>query len=338
MLRKLLLSSLAASTMVGSALAADLPRRAPPPPYVPPAPVATWTGLYIGINGGGLWMNNRDFVTTGIDFGGTGFAPSWSSAAALAATNVITINNRAQGLIGGTWGYNWQWNSFVVGTESDFDGVLGCRNNNNNNGNFGFFGSNNNDTCGGTAIGLAPVGPPVGPGFSIQNQQAITRSLDWLSTSRVRAGFLVTPSLLIYGTGGVAFGRVRVDSAIISSSTPFGPGGPALVTAPGFSVLKDSRLRAGFVGGGGFEWQLGTFGLFNSPFFRDLSFKAEALYYDLGRSTLDTLVQQNRAGILNTNTGIHTTWRNNGVIARAGINYRIHWFDAAPIAPVVARY
>jgi outer membrane immunogenic protein len=337
MLRKLLLSSLAASTMVGSALAADLPRRAPPPPYVPPAPVATWTGLYIGINGGGLWMNNRDFVTTGIDFGGTGFAPSWSSAAALAATNVITINNRAQGLIGGTWGYNWQWNSFVVGTESDFDGVLGCRNNNNN-GNFGFFGSNNNDTCGGTAIGLAPVGPPVGPGFSIQNQQAITRSLDWLSTSRVRAGFLVTPSLLIYGTGGVAFGRVRVDSAIISSSTPFGPGGPALVTAPGFSVLKDSRLRAGFVGGGGFEWQLGTFGLFNSPFFRDLSFKAEALYYDLGRSTLDTLVQQNRAGTLNTNTGIHTTWRNNGVIARAGINYRIHWFDAAPIAPVVARY
>jgi outer membrane immunogenic protein len=338
MLRKLLLSSLAASTMVGSALAADLPRRAPPPAYVPPAPVFTWTGLYIGINGGGLWMNNRDFVTTGIDFGGTGFAPSWSSAAALAATNVITINNRAQGLIGGTWGYNWQWNSFVVGTESDFDGVLGCRNNNNNNGNFGFFGSNNNDTCGGTAIGLAPVGPPVGPGFSIQNQQAITRSLDWLSTSRVRAGFLVTPSLLIYGTGGVAFGRVRVDSAIISSSTPFGPGGPALVTAPGFSVLKDSRLRAGFVGGGGFEWQLGTFGLFNSPFFRDLSFKAEALYYDLGRSTLDTLVQQNRAGTLNTNTGIHTTWRNNGVIARAGINYRIHWFDAAPIAPVVARY
>jgi outer membrane immunogenic protein len=337
MLRKLLLSSLAAAAMLGPALAADLPRRAPPPAYVPPAPVFTWTGLYIGINGGGLWMNNRDFVTTGTDFGGTGFAPSWSSAAALAATNVVTINNRAQGLIGGTWGYNWQWNSFVVGTESDFDAVLGCRNNNNN-GNFGFFGSNNNDTCGGTAIGLAAVGPPVPAGFSILNQQAITRGLDWLSTSRVRAGFLVTPSLLIYGTGGVALGRVRVNSAIISSSTPFGPGGPALVTAPGVSVLNDSRLRAGFVGGGGFEWQLGTFGLFSSPFFRDLSFKAEALYYDLGRSNVDMLVQQNRAGILNTNTGIHTTWRNNGVIARAGINYRIHWFDAAPIAPVVARY
>lgn len=332
-MRKLLLSSLAATTMVGSALAADL---RPPPPYVPPAPVATWTGLYIGINGGGLWMNNRDFVTTGTDFGRTGFAASWSTAAALAATNVITINNRAQGLVGGTWGYNWQWGSFVLGTESDFDGVFGCRND--NNGNFGFFGGNNNDTCGGTAIGLAAVGPPVPGGFSILNQQAVTRSLDWLSTSRVRLGFLVTPSFLIYGTGGVALGRVRVNSAIISSSRPFGPGGPELVTAPGLSVLNNSRIRAGFVGGGGFEWQLGTFGLFSSPFFKDLSFKAEALYYDLGRSNLDTLVQQNRAGILNTNTGIHTTWRNNGVIARAGINYRIHWFDAAPIAPVVARY
>ena len=81
--------------------------------------------------------------------------------------------------------------------------------------------------------------------------------------------------------------------------------------------------------------QLGTFGLFSSPFFRDLSFKAEALCYDLGRSNVDGFVQQNREGRLNTNTGIHTTWRNNGVIARAGINYRIHWFDTAP---VVARY
>src|SRR5436305_3448911 len=128
MLRKLLLSSVAAAAMLGPALAADLPRRAPPPAYVPPAPVATWTGLYIGINGGGIWTNNRDFVTTGTDLGGTFFAPSWSSAAALAATNVITINNRPQGLIAGTWGYNWPWTISVVGTERDFDSVLGCRN------------------------------------------------------------------------------------------------------------------------------------------------------------------------------------------------------------------
>ena len=195
MLRKLLLSSLAATAMVGSALAADLPTSAA---LRAAGSCRNLDRPLLGINGGGLWMNNRDFITTGTDFGETFFAPSWSTAAALAATNVITINNRAQGLVGGTWGYNWQWGSLVLGTESDFDGVFGCRND--NDGNFGFFGGNNNDTCGGTAIGLAAVGPPVPGGFSILNQQAITRSLDWLSTSRVRAGFLVTPSFLIYGT------------------------------------------------------------------------------------------------------------------------------------------
>ena len=87
-MRKLLLSSLAATTMVGSALAADL---RPPPPYVPPAPVATWTGPYIGINGGGIWTNSRDFVATGTDFGAASativnFRPEWSPAAAAAST------------------------------------------------------------------------------------------------------------------------------------------------------------------------------------------------------------------------------------------------------------
>jgi outer membrane immunogenic protein len=340
-MRKLLLSSLAATTMVGSALAADL---RPPPPYVPPAPVATWTGLYIGINGGGIWTNSRDFLATGTDFGAASgtivtFRPEWSPAAAAASSHVVTINNRAQGLIGGTWGYNWQFGSFVVGTEADFDGVFGCRNDNNSN--FGFFGGNNNNTCGGTAIGLAPAFTAGNTNFSVLSQHTIQRSLDWLWTSRVRAGFLVTPSFLIYGTGGVALGRVRVNSAIITSAEPtFGAGGPL----SGISFFDDSRLKAGFAAGGGVEWQLGSFGLFTSPFFKDLSFKAEALYYDLGSSHLDQNVQLIfrggtagcvAGGCLATNTGIHTTWRNNGVIARAGINYHIHWFDAAP---VVARY
>ena len=69
-------------------------------------------------------------------------------------------------------------------------------------------------------------------------------------------------------------------------------------------------------------------------FFKDWSFKAEALYYDLGRSTLNQTVQRTAIGLA-TNTATQTTWRNNGVIARAGLNYHLHWFDAAP---VVARY
>jgi hypothetical protein len=40
-------------------------------------------------------------------------------------------------------------------------------------------------------------------------------------------------------------------------------------------------------------------------------------------------------GAIIANTGPVSSWRNNGIIAHAGLNYHLHWFDAAP---VVARY
>jgi len=48
MLRNLLLPRRAAVALSTGAFAADLPSRAPPPVYVPPAPIFTWTGIYIG--------------------------------------------------------------------------------------------------------------------------------------------------------------------------------------------------------------------------------------------------------------------------------------------------
>jgi outer membrane immunogenic protein len=85
-------------------------------------------------------------------------------------------------------------------------------------------------------------------------------------------------------------------------------------------------LRAGFVGGG-VEWM----------FFPNWSLKAEALYYDLGTSRVSGFLQQAVAGggAIIANTGPVSSWRNNGIIAHAGLNYHLHWFDAAP---VVARY
>ncbi|MEA2842084.1 MAG: outer rane immunogenic protein [Methylobacteriaceae bacterium] len=318
MIRKLLMASVATATIAGSALAADLPsRKAPPPAFIPP-PVMTWTGAYIGVNGGGIWTNSNNVVTTATDFGAVAF-PTVSAAAAAAGANIIPTRRNTNFLVGGTWGYNWQWNNIVLGTESDFQGVFGCNNNNNNGGGFGFGGGNNNNNCGGTAVGIAPI---VGaPGFNVLSQQTINRRLDYLSTSRVRAGFLVTPSFLIYATGGVAIGHVRVDSSIISSVTPL----PFALNS-GISFANYSQLKAGFVGGGGLEWM----------FLPNWSVKAEALYYDLGRSTLNqNFVSTTAAGVVLSNTGTQTSWRNNGVIARAGINYHLHWFDAAP---VVARY
>jgi outer membrane immunogenic protein len=98
---------------------------------------------------------------------------------------------------------------------------------------------------------------------------------------------------------------------------------------PGISLFNDTRLKAGFTGGGGLEWM----------FLPNWSVKAEALYYDLGRTTFNQNFVQTLGpgglGIALSNTGTRTTFRNNGVIARAGLNYHFSW--GAP-APVVARY
>jgi outer membrane immunogenic protein len=87
-----------------SALAADLPSHAPPPPvYLPPAPIFTWTGIYIGGQVGYGWGNQNVSSSSGFGF------DSFSS------------NN--DGVIGGAHvGYNLQLSQFVIGLEGSVDG------------------------------------------------------------------------------------------------------------------------------------------------------------------------------------------------------------------------
>jgi outer membrane immunogenic protein len=52
-MKKFLLSSVALLGFTAGAMAADLPRRAPP--VFVPVPVFTWTGFYVGVNAGYGW-------------------------------------------------------------------------------------------------------------------------------------------------------------------------------------------------------------------------------------------------------------------------------------------
>ncbi|MCG3102189.1 hypothetical protein MAQ58_22570, partial [Enterobacter sp. DRP3] len=80
-----LLASLAAFTaLTGAASAADLPRRAAPPPIFTPVPVFTWTGAYFGINAGYAFdassrSNNSTFIVPG---GAGGYTVSGAPVAA----------------------------------------------------------------------------------------------------------------------------------------------------------------------------------------------------------------------------------------------------------------
>jgi outer membrane immunogenic protein len=91
-----LTTCLLALTAGAAAVAADLPRGLPAkaPAYVPPP--YSWTGFYLGINGGYAWGDSDwDGFASGTDVDG--------------------------GLVGVTIGYNWQTGPWVFGLEGDID-------------------------------------------------------------------------------------------------------------------------------------------------------------------------------------------------------------------------
>jgi outer membrane immunogenic protein len=94
----------AAGALAELAAAADLGARYPQQPYYKAPlynPVFTWTGFYLGLNGGGGWGRSSWDRTGDLDLSG--------------------------GVIGGTAGFNWQTGQVVLGAEGDVDwsGVSG---------------------------------------------------------------------------------------------------------------------------------------------------------------------------------------------------------------------
>src|SRR5271156_3878473 len=114
-MRKIFLAGAALSALVVPAVAADLA------PYdrLPPPPVLSWTGIYIGGNVG--WAGSADAVTNlGTDTGTSGLGYSLLHGGIPGA-----INLNQTGIIGGGQiGYNWQvWPTWVFGIEADFQGA-----------------------------------------------------------------------------------------------------------------------------------------------------------------------------------------------------------------------
>jgi outer membrane immunogenic protein len=94
------LGALAVVTTMGSANAADMPPRQTEMPVKAPLyePPFSWTGFYIGINGGG-------------GFGRSDFSAPFPTGSF----------NTSGGLVGGTLGYNYQTGNIVLGAEGDID-------------------------------------------------------------------------------------------------------------------------------------------------------------------------------------------------------------------------
>jgi outer membrane immunogenic protein len=105
-MKKLLLGATAFVALgVAPALAADLAAR----PYTkaPPAAAAvmTWSGFYVGLQGGGAWGDSDEV-----------FFATPNSAAFVGTQRYDTSG----GFVGGVAGFNWQSGAFVIGLEGDY--------------------------------------------------------------------------------------------------------------------------------------------------------------------------------------------------------------------------
>jgi outer membrane immunogenic protein len=287
----LLLATGGVVALVGSAFAADMAVRAPAPLPPPPAPLYSWTGFYAGLNAGFHWGRNCvNTVTTNV-FSFPGLE-DFGSAEASQGTGTTCPNDN--GFIGGGQiGYNWQLTNWVLGFETDLQGA-----------------SNNSDQDIITNTGTVPPNLLLGtPALGLTGTITSSKDLRWLGTVRGRLGFLAAPSFLVYGTGGLAYGKAEATTTI-TEGLVFPLLGPASLGPATTGSFSDTRT--GWTVGGGVEWL----------FAPNWSVKAEYLYYDLGQVTW-SLPDINQfglfAGVLQTAS--QSTTRFNGNIVRAGINW-----------------
>jgi len=262
MLKKTLLAAAAGLMTVGSAAAADLPRRGVAPVIV--VPMFTWTGFYVGGHAG-YGFSGDDKVTTG------GQLP-------INATNVLggarpgSVSLDRDGFIGGAQiGYNMQFGQFVAGVEADIS--------------YTDFRDRRNF-----------ITTPLS-GISTLNNSFQTE-LQYLGTVRGRLG-VAFDRLLVYGTGGFAFGQIE-NSAAFS--------GPAPASVLQFTG-KNDKTRGGYAVGGGLEY----------AFTNNLTVKGEYLYYDLGSNTVNVAVIPGSGG---GGSGYNSRFKTDGHIVRVGLNYK----------------
>ncbi|QPF93850.1 outer membrane protein [Bradyrhizobium commune] len=236
----------AMSLFATGAMAADLAAK----PYVKAPvmvdPVWTWTGFYIGGNGGYSWGRSRTDVSYFNTATGAAIAPP-------AGSNTNASFDMNGGIAGGQIGYNWQSTNWVFGIEGDAQW------------------SDEKGRATFSCVGVAPAGGACLPGLTFLpagglagTTLTIDQKLEWFGTVRGRVGILATPKVLFYGTGGLAFGEIKTTGTM----NGFNAGGVALT-----SVGSTSTTRAGWTVGAGVEGKIT----------QNWSAKLEYLYMDLGR-------------------------------------------------------
>jgi outer membrane immunogenic protein len=163
------------------------------------------------------------------------------------------------GIVGGQAGYNWQWGPVVGGLEVDFSGA---------------------DLSQTSTFFL----PSSASTFSSQTK------IDELASVRGRLGYLILPSLLVFGTAGLGYGHSQFTTTQLM--------------ATGFESEASDADQFGWVAGAGLEWK----------FWNNWLLRGEWLHYDFGRtSEFDNVLN---------GTGININERTTVDVGRAALSYK----------------
>ena len=273
-----------------------MPVKAPVAPVVAPY---SWTGFYVGANGGYGWNDSSATETPGDP------ASAFVSPGPFGPTVIpqASTSFNPKGAFGGVQaGYNWQFDrNWVAGIETDFQGA---------------------DIKGDSTTLLNSSN--IANFFNLNTSQKV----EWFGTLRARLGYLPVSSLLLYATGGLAYGKVNESASLgiaspgfITSITvlPFGwncttATGPGAVGFGGPTCFtgSHSRTSVGWTAGAGAEYAVGN----------NITLKVEYLYVNLGSDSFTANAVTVPApaptpSFLNVNFGDAAF-----NLVRAGLNYR----------------
>ena len=185
---------------------------------------------------------------------------------AISAIPAWPLNPDPSGVVGGAQaGYNWQCGCFVYGIEADFS----------------WSGMNGSSS-------VSPY-PASGAGtFGTTHE-----NINWFGTVRPRLGYTCGPNVLIYATGGLAYGDASY------SGNAYGP-------VNGYPVSV-STTKVGWALGGGVEYAI----------CKCWTVKAEYLYMDLGSES----ASQTSIPLITPYTANYT-WQTTANIFQIGVNYK----------------
>ena len=266
---------------VAAIMPLKMPVKAPPPaPY-------NWTGAYAGLEAADR-LADASWTTTALP----GIIPLFPATAIPDPTTnpAQFFSGAAQG--GAFVGYDWQIaRRWVSGVEADID--------------FGNDSMSRGGIPGTYGNGSASIFPPFGflPGIEAEGADSSTVKFGWDGSVRAKLGYLSTPNVLVYGTGGVAFQDVSISATCNATIASFCD---AAFTDGVAKSETASTVKTGWTVGGGLE------GVLTGNWFGKLEFR----YADLGH--------YDHAFFAGTLAQVDTDMRLQTYTFLAGIGYKFH--------------